>query len=150
MDKANRLTVIDIVMDRHCGGCEYSTTINGMEGPGDEYCGECANIDKLYEDLEKTEKKDFWDFLGFDNYCIYCKHAIYHKKPFSYWKCEKNGKIFNTDLEKPTSSVYCPGFENGAFIDLFEENKKIVEREEKNEIKDHDPDKQAFSHPIGF
>lgn len=133
MDRANKNTVIDILYDRKCGGCEYShTDKNGMEGPGDEYCGECANIDELIEDLEKTDKKDYWDFLGFDDYCIYCKHCITVKHPMFYFKCEKNGKIFNTDLEKPTSSVYCPGFENGAFIDLYESNKKDIEEAKKN------------------
>lgn len=128
MNTENKNTVIDIILDRHCGGCEYSKVDRyGMESPGED-CGDCANIDQLIEDLDKTEKKDYWDFLGFDDYCIYCKHCEVKRHPMFYFKCLKTGKIFNTDLEKPNSSVACPGFENGAFIDLFNRNKEEVEK----------------------
>lgn len=141
MDKANKLTVIDIILDRHCSGCEYShTDKNNMEGPGDApECNSCADfLEELSKDLEKTEKKDYWDFLGFDDYCIYCKHCEVKRHPMFYFKCVKTGKIFNTDLEKPNSSVMCPGFENGAFLDLFNSNKKEIEERRKAQ-KDHEP-----------
>lgn len=132
MDSANKQTVIDIIYDRKCGGCEYSTTIDGMEAPGDEYCGSCANLEELDKDLEKTDKKDYWDYLGFNHYCIYCKSCKTVKHPMFYFKCEKNGKIFNTQLERPNSSIACPGFENDAFIDLYEKNKRYFERRKKD------------------
>ena len=131
MDSANKNTVIEIIYDRKCGGCEYSTTIHGMEGPGDEYCGDCADLGELYKDLEKTDKKDYWDFLGFDDFCIYCKFCKVVKHPMFYFKCEKNGKIFNTDLERPDSSVSCPGFENGAFLEVYQRNKEEMEKQKK-------------------
>lgn len=133
MDRANKNTVIDIILDRKCGGCEYSETYRGLEGPGSE-CGDCANevLEGLENDLEKTKCKTYWEFLGFKDHCIYCKFAIWHNKPMGHYKCEKTGKIFNTQLEKATSSIYCgkDGFENGAFIELYEDNKKQVEEKD--------------------
>lgn len=134
MNTANKNTVIDILLDRHCGGCEYAYIDNhNMASPGDDpACTDCYDIDGLIADLDKTKYKHYWEFLGFDDYCMYCASCLAIDKPFTYFKCAKTGKIFNTQLEKPNSSIPCPGFVNGSFIDLYKRNVKAVEEWEKS------------------
>ena len=133
MDRANANTVIDILYNIKCGGCEYSTfDSNGLECPGDEYCGcSCANDIVDYDDLLKSKCKTFWEYLGWTNYCMNCKYAKCHEKPFYYFKCEKNGKIFNTQLEKNDSNIYCREWKyDGAYCDILKKHiNKIVKRQ---------------------
>ena len=132
MDKANAITVLDILWDRKCGGCEYSCHDKyGLEQPSyseDSICSSCEDDMPTLEEIMKSKCQHYWEYLGYKDYCIYCKHSLPHEKPFFYWKCTKTGKIFNTQMERANSNVYCKEFENGTFTQLFNDNKKIIEK----------------------